>query len=90
MTMKEFADKYGEILYKKNSTEYFKELEQKINSLKVDSRPIKLYEKIEIWKLIESKIRELNTKYIYENENNGLLTLISATIRTLESDNEVE
>lgn len=89
MTIQEFVNKYAEELYNNNSINYFENLKSRIDGLIINSRPITLDEKIDIWKRIESKVREITaneTKHIYENENQGLLTLISVTIRSLESD----
>lgn len=91
MTMQEFANECAYELFNNNTEAYFEKLKTRIDKLSIDSKPIKLNQKIQIWKLIEDKYRELfleKTKHIYENENQGLLTLISSTIRSLESAKE--
>lgn len=91
MTMQEFANKYAYELYDNNTMAYLEKLKTHIDGLSVDSKPITLNQKIQIWKLIEDKFREIlseKTKHIYENENQGLLILISSTIRSLESEKE--
>lgn len=93
MTINEFVDKYAKILYEKNTEACFNEVSSIISNLKCSDEPIDLDTKIEIWKQIQEQIQILNEKddeedfgSLYEHENWSILTLISLTLKSLESD----